>query len=506
MRAISLALLFACSCAPPPPASTRAPAAEGDASRLARFDAQVGQIHERLKIPGLSVAVVRDRRVVWARGYGWADVERRIAATPETPYPAASLTKPFTSTLVLRLVEAGRLSLDEPAARYSAQFAGSAATVRHVLSMTSADPPGQRYEYDGNRYMGLDSVLLEVDGRSSRELLARELLEPLGMSSSAPGLDVADSASALAAVFGEAAVERWRGVLARMAVPYRLWAGEETVRAPYPPREFDGAAGLVSTVLDLARFDSALGGETLLSPEMRSRAWTPAVAPDGRVLPYALGWFSQEYRGTRLVWHYGYWPGAFSGLIVKAPEKGVTLIALANSDALSAGFYRTDGVETNPLACTFHRLFVVEDSLRRRLPDPGWRAGAAGIDPSSSAAAGYDYGCERLSLASIAAREEGLRAERREVAAVDPAEYTPLAGRYRFEDGWEVTILRDGARLLWRSRSGEYELFPASRRVFFFKAVPREVEFVADGGDAAITGLIVRVEGQQASARRVPGG
>ena len=67
-------------------------------------------------------------------------------------------------------------------------------------------------------------------------------------------------------------------------------------------------------------------------------AWTPARTRTGETLPYALGWFVQTYRGERLVWHYGYWPGSFSALYLKIPRRRRTLFLLANSDGLSQPF------------------------------------------------------------------------------------------------------------------------------------------------------------------------
>src|SRR5204863_424859 len=84
-------------------------------------------------IPGLSVAVVQDQKLVWAAGSGFADIEARTPATEHTTYRIASLTKTFASTLAQRQVERGKLDLDAPMSRYSPDFKDDAVKVRHVL-------------------------------------------------------------------------------------------------------------------------------------------------------------------------------------------------------------------------------------------------------------------------------------------------------------------------------------------------------------------------------------
>src|SRR5688572_27048912 len=83
--------------------------AEPDRQRLQRFEKQVEQIRTLLKIPGMSAVIVRNQEVLWSKGFGFADVEKQIPATPETLYHVASLTKTLAATLVLQLAEQGKL-------------------------------------------------------------------------------------------------------------------------------------------------------------------------------------------------------------------------------------------------------------------------------------------------------------------------------------------------------------------------------------------------------------
>jgi hypothetical protein len=142
--------------------------------------------------------------------------------------------------------------------------------------------------------------------------------------------------------------------VSRLAKPYRV----DSTGAVVPSHEWlfqlSPANGVVSTVLDLARFDAAVDGDALLSPAMRRLMWSPAKAPDGHPFPYALGWFVQQYAGTRLVWHNGNLPDRYSALYLKVPDSKLTLLLLANSDALSMPFRLAAGdVSKSAFACAF---------------------------------------------------------------------------------------------------------------------------------------------------------
>ena len=131
------------------------------------------------------------------------------------------------------------------------------------------------------------------------------------------------------------------------------------VLAAYPPKGISASAGLVSTVLDLARYDAAIDAHVLLSPQSQETAWTLAPSAQGRTYPYALGWFVQQSSGRRLVWHYGLWP-TFSALLLKVPEQRLTIVLLANSDGLSAPYPLAAGdVTRSDFARAFLEIVVL---------------------------------------------------------------------------------------------------------------------------------------------------
>jgi len=112
---------------------------EAKTALFARYAEALRRIHH---VPGISAAIIRDGRTLWSKGLGFQDVESRVAATPDTLYDVASLTKTFTSTLLLQCVERGTLSLDDRMSRYTTAIPEADATVRHVLSHTSQAPAG----------------------------------------------------------------------------------------------------------------------------------------------------------------------------------------------------------------------------------------------------------------------------------------------------------------------------------------------------------------------------
>jgi len=344
--AIAAALAIALS----PSAPHAAQSSDRD-HRLTLFTRYLEPLRVQAAIPGLSAAIVSGRRIVWESGFGYADVERKVAASGDTPYPVASITKTFASTLLLQCVENGTLDLDQPMGVFSAGF-DTGATVRHVLSMTSNPPPGSRFMYDGNRYSTLTAVVDACASTPFRQALRTQVLDRLGMTDSVPGHDLEAPATEVAALFDAVTLTRYRAVLARLAQPYTGQSGH-SVLADYPPRGINAAAGLISTVRDLARFDAALDDRLLLRGPTQSLAWNPFVLSSGQSSPYGLGWFTQDTVAGRALWHYGLWP-AFSSLFLKLPDRDATLILLANSDGLSARFPLANGdVMRSPFAAAF---------------------------------------------------------------------------------------------------------------------------------------------------------
>ena len=160
-----------------------------DPDRIAGLEVLLENLRQDLKIPAYSAAIVKDQKVVWAKGFGYADIENKIPATEHTSYHLASLTKTFGSTILMKLVQDGKVNLDDPVSKYGINLESNGLIkVRHLFSHTSEGNPGERYSYNGNRFAELDKVVQRASGKSFAELLIADILEPLGMNETAPNV------------------------------------------------------------------------------------------------------------------------------------------------------------------------------------------------------------------------------------------------------------------------------------------------------------------------------
>jgi len=350
-----------------------------NASVMASFGAQMDELREDLKIPAISVAVVQDQKLVWSQGFGMADVENGIPATANTPYGLASVTKPFAAFLLMKQVEAGWIDLDTPISDFGLDLGNPAITVRHLLSHTSEGTPGSYYQYNGGRYAYLSVIVEQLYGDSFRNVLRHEILEPLKMNDTAlnvGGCGIDYFLSTLPANDPERAFEH---VYRHAAVPYQ-YAPSYDVYPVGQPDYANAAAGLISTVNDLARFAAAIESDALVSAETKQTMFTPTRLNSGAPAPYGLGWFTETYNGTRLIWHYGY--GTYSALFVMVPDLELTFIVLANSQNLSRPFtlgFEDISVLISPFALAFYQTFVLQPRLNAPLPVIDWTAGTDAV-------------------------------------------------------------------------------------------------------------------------------
>jgi CubicO group peptidase (beta-lactamase class C family) len=352
---------------------------------LEDLERELEALRARLRIPGMSAAIADGRRVVWTRGLGMADLERGVPAGENTIYHLASLTKPYAATVLLQIVQEGRLDLDAPVSQFGITMERSAPVkVWHLLSHTSGEPPGTRYRYDGNAFGRLTQVIERVSGQPFAREIANRIIRPLALTQTGPNpgdphgvrslllsLDVnREDIEHARKDFAASGLER-RPIEAALAQGYARswgrWVWPTGLFGPMRPLAhgftLSATSGLAASAPDVARFSMALDDGRLLSDEMRARSWTAPSASDGKPLPYALGWFVQKNRGNKLVWHYGHGLES-SSLIVKIPERRVTFVILANSDGLSR--WRSLGDDADVSASPAATLFLNWYSSRQQ--------------------------------------------------------------------------------------------------------------------------------------------
>lgn len=381
------------------PAQSPAPSAAYAGSRFEAFDREIIALRELLEIPGLSAAIVEKGELVWWRAYGLREKSRKLPTTTDTVFPIASVTKTFTALLVMQMVEQGKLSLDDPVSKFRSDPDVEPGTrIRDYLSHTSEGAPGSRFSYNGERFARLAPILEKVSGKSFRALVTENILDKLHMDQSVPGLDAARDQGQL-----------YEPRLLTLARPHVLASGaiEQLV---FPPENLNGASGVISSVGDLAKYVAALRANTLISAGSKALMFTPSLSAGEKKLPYGLGWFVQDFRGHKLVWHFGQEAG-FSSLLLMVPGRDLALILEANSSALSEPFWLLFGdVVRSPFALAFLRDVILLKNEITAPPDWNLSPSALSAELAREKRKGFDFSDDLLDRAlALAWRGDSTR-------------------------------------------------------------------------------------------------
>ena len=320
-----------------------------DDVRLGRFGDYVESLRTQAGSPGVAAVIVGNTDILWEGAFGRQDIEHSIATRTDTPFHLDGLTQMFTATLVLRCVEEGRLSLDDPIGLYASDSPEPNATLRQLLSHTSGPPDNLVFAYRPDRLDPLQFAVQACTGYSFREVLANQL-DRLAMVDSVPGPDVIHIDPFADGYPNPTVVAHYTSVLARLATPY---AG--TSVSSYSATTLTPESGLISTGPDVAQFVLALREGVLLSADTLALAWRAPLDRNGQPLPHGLGWFVQSYNGQTIVWQFGAGENGSSSLAVIVPGRGLTLLMFANSTGLVKPFALAGGDLT---ASPFGRLFL----------------------------------------------------------------------------------------------------------------------------------------------------
>jgi len=294
----------------------------------------------RKHIPGVSVAVVRGGKVIRADGYGVADLEHEIPVTPQTVFKIGSLSKQFLATGIMLLAQDGRLSVDDPVAKYfpGAPESWRGITLRHLLTHTSGVlregpafdplkvqpdslviisafakplefPAGSKYQYCNVCYFTLAEIIARVSGKPWDVFVAEREFRPIGMTAT-------------------------RTTTLTALVPHRArgytWSDSEYVNA-FEFLALRPSGAFLSTVLDLAKWDAALYEERVLTKASRAAMWTPVRLTGGGSYGYGFGWELDSLDGHWQVHHGGSLPG-FRAEFARFPNDSLTVIVLTNAD------------------------------------------------------------------------------------------------------------------------------------------------------------------------------
>jgi len=294
-------------------------------------------------IPGMAVAVIEDGQITKLEGYGVANLEWDGAVTPDTPFQTASASKIFAGVVLMRLVEQGALSLDDPIARFfeGAPETWSTITVRHLAGHTSglaevrgrptgsttqevaaeamtlplAYPTGSESRYGLTDFVVMTAIMEKVSGLTYPDLVRREIVAPLSLTHTGFSMLREQGPVRAAEVMpGRARVYGWREGVQR---------DEEFL---YPVHAY-AAGGLYSSARDIATLMAALEAGSLLKPESFALLTTPAKLNDGRNGSFGVGWTFDRYHGLATVGHTG---GPALADVMYVPSEKLTVIALTN--------------------------------------------------------------------------------------------------------------------------------------------------------------------------------
>jgi len=400
-------------------------------------------------IPGVSLAVVKDGKIIKAEGYGLANVELNVPARPETVFKIGSVSKQFISAGILLLIQEGKISLDDSISKFldGTPETWKPITVRHLLTHTSGivreapgfDPmkiqsdadviktayplalrfaPGEKWEYCNVGYFSLAEIIRKVTGKPWGDYLSEALFKPLEMNSTRT-TTMTDLVQDRANGYG------WR-------------EGKYSNAAIYLALRPSGA--FLSNVLDLAKWDAALYTDRLLKQLTREQMWTAVKLNGGTTSPYGFGWELDSVGGHKLIHHGGTLPG-FRAELSRFLNDKLTVIVLTNSDS------------ANPREIA---LDVAEFYIPNLIPT-------------------------------------------RTAVKIDPKIFDAYVGQYQANPSAVLTVTREGDRLMAQQGSAEkWEWLPESEVNFFAKGGNRRqtFSFVKDE-KGQVTHLVVLIEGRE---------
>jgi CubicO group peptidase (beta-lactamase class C family) len=310
--------------------------------RADQVDDLVARAMQKGHIPGLSLAVVKGGSVVKLKGYGLADVEQGVPATPQTVYQTGSIGKQFTAMAILMLAGDGKLALDDPITKYLGipNPAWRGITIRQLLTHTSGIssralddanlaltysddqvlkmvaatsldfPPGTKWKYSNCGYELLGFIIKKATGTFYGDILADRVWKPLGMMSTR--------------IIDLTGIVPHRG-------PGYLWHHGRLENQYYVSQSWNSTAdgSMYTTVEDMVKWIAALDAQRFVSPAAYRQMYAPVQLANGKTAPYGFGWELERYKGGNVYLHDGVWQG-FTGIVTRFVDARVSVVVMAN--------------------------------------------------------------------------------------------------------------------------------------------------------------------------------
>jgi len=394
--------------------------------------------------PGAAVLIAKDGKILYEKGYGYADVENKIPVNINTKFRIGSITKQFTAAAILKLQENGMLSVNDPLSKFIPDFPrGDEVKIHHLLTHTSgihsytSDPdfinrvtvevkpeelveqikkysyefnPGDKWNYNNSGYFILGYLIEKVSGMSYNKFLQENLFDPAGMKNTG--------------------VHTSSAKLDNEALGYAYQNDSVSKALNWDMSRAGGAGSLYSTVEDLFKWNEALFNGKILKKESLDPAFTPVTTKDSSKNVYGYGWLLTEIRGLKQIGHNGGLHG-FNSDLTRFPDQNFTVAVLLNCAPTLPGL---DATSTGRRISEIYLWQQMEDQET------------------------YEV---NLSVSSIS--------------------YKNYEGQYEYPGGQIMTVSAEDDKLFAQlSGQSKFEIFPNSENEFFWKVVDAQITFIKD--------------------------
>jgi CubicO group peptidase (beta-lactamase class C family) len=422
----------------------------------AKADELLTAFHKQGKFTG-TVLIAKEGKIVFEKGYGYANLEQKQPNTPNTEFRIGSLSKPFTAILILQLQEQGKLNIKDPIQKFIPDYPkGDSIQIEHLLNHTSGiksitgmkeyyekwigqpstleqtiahfknEPlhftPGSRFEYSNSNYILLSYIAEKASGISFSQLLEKNITKKLKLK--------------------QTGVDQNSRVSKNKAIGYATTPTDSFAIARYTEMSvLSGAGAVYATARDLYAWDQALYGSKLLTDASRKAMFTPYKNN------YALGWEVVQSKGRLEMGHSGSIDGYLSNYI-RFPKQDVCIIFLSN-------YFQSKGPQISKAltAIVFNEPYVIPK--------------------------------EKIAI------------------TLQESVYQSYVGQYQLEKGPTLAVVFEEGKLKGKLGNQPYfEMLAESETKFFIKGVDGDVEFVKEGSHA-VTGVNLMNNGKTLSFKRM---
>jgi CubicO group peptidase (beta-lactamase class C family) len=314
------------------------------ATRADEIDDLINAQIKKRQIPGLSLAVLRDGKVIKAAGYGLANMELNVPATKDTVYEIGSISKQFASEAIMLLVEDGKIDLDDPVIKYlpaNAPDSWKTITIRQVLNHTAGlkdwteikefsyrreytagefidlikgaplqYAPGTNWAYTNTGPPLLGMVVEKASGKRYEEFVSERIFKPMG--------------------FPTIRFRRQEDIVANRASGYELKDGKFTNGEPFRPRVIAPSGGVLASAVDLAGWFTAVLNGKLVRKESLEQMLAPVRLADGRRVTHGFAFFTDSFNGHKMIFHHGSTVGGFGSVVRYYPRERITIAIIGN--------------------------------------------------------------------------------------------------------------------------------------------------------------------------------